>query len=88
LEFEHVCAQAAITFTENTGAIMDCQTIEKYESIPHSCSAGWRLRLSKALHYLRPGYPNLDLGAMSDYLKRDMGFMDGRDPRQDSDMTR
>ncbi|MEK1928254.1 MAG: hypothetical protein AAAC47_00410 [Pararhizobium sp.] len=67
---------------------MDFQAIEKYESIQRGSSEGWRLRLLKALPYLRPGYPKLDLGAMSDYMKRDMGFMDGRDPRQDSDLTR
>jgi hypothetical protein len=67
---------------------MQCQSIEKYETILPSRTDGWRLRLSKALHYLRPGYPKLELGAMSDYMKRDMGFMDGRDPRQDSDLTR
>jgi hypothetical protein len=67
---------------------MDCQAIEKYELIQYNRVEGWRQRLSIALHSLRPGYPKLDLGAMSDYMKRDMGFMDGRDPRQDSDLTR
>ena len=32
--------------------------------------------------------PMLDVNTLSDHIKRDMGFMDGRDPRQDSDLTR
>ncbi|MBP1861166.1 hypothetical protein J2Z75_004694 [Rhizobium herbae] len=44
--------------------------------------------LARMLHGLRPSYPKLDLEVMSDYMKRDMGFMDGRDSRQDSDLTR
>ncbi|WP_275784084.1 hypothetical protein [Pararhizobium gei] len=28
----------------------------------------------------------LDLEVMSDFMKRDLGFLDGRDPRQDSDL--
>ena len=44
--------------------------------------------LARMLHALRPSYPKLDLEVMSDYMKRDMGFMDGRDPHEDSDLTR
>jgi hypothetical protein len=83
LEFEHVCAHAAITFTETQGAIMDCQAIEKYESMPRSRAGGWRSMLARMLRGFRLGYPKLDLEVMSDYMKRDMGFMDGRDRRHD-----
>lgn len=62
---------------------MDCQVIEKYVSIPQSRAGGWRSLLAKMLRGLRPGYPKLDLEVMSDYMKRDMGFMDGRDLRHD-----
>ena len=32
--------------------------------------------------------PKLDREVMSDYMKRDLGFLDGRGLRKDSDMTR
>lgn len=39
--------------------------------------------LARMLRGLRPGYPKLDLEVMSDYMKRDIGFMDGRNLRPD-----
>ncbi|MBW9062789.1 hypothetical protein JNB71_05610 [Rhizobium herbae] len=83
LEVEHVCTHAAITFTETQGAIMDCQVVEKYRPMPRTRVGGWRSVLAKMLRVLRPGYPKLDLEVMSDHMKRDMGFMDGRAPRHD-----
>ncbi|OBZ93187.1 hypothetical protein ADU59_22210 [Pararhizobium polonicum] len=67
---------------------MDCQAIERYQPMPERRTEGWRSMLARLLYSLRPNYPKLDLEVMSDYMKRDMGFMDGRDPRQDSDLTR
>jgi len=67
---------------------MDCQAIERYQAMPQRRMQGWRFLVAHMLHALRPSYPKLDLEVMSDYMKRDMGFMDGRDPRQDSDLTR
>jgi hypothetical protein len=83
LEFEHVYADAAITFTETQGTAMDCQVIEKHESMPRYRAGGWRSVLARMLRGFRPGYPKLDLEVMSDHMKRDMGFMDGRDLRHD-----
>jgi hypothetical protein len=77
-----------ITFTETTGVIMDCQVIEQYEEKSISRVSGWRSWLAKALYSLRPSYPKLDLEVMSDHMKRDLGFMDWRDPREDSDLSR
>jgi hypothetical protein len=88
LELEHVCAHAAITFRKTTGAVMDCQAIEKYQPIPQTRKAGWRFWLAGLLGGLQPTYPALDLEVMSEYMKRDMGFMDGREPHRDSDLTR
>lgn len=67
---------------------MDCQVIEVYEEKPIIRASGWRSLLAKALYSLRPSYPKLDLEVMSDHMKRDLGFMDWRDSREDSDMTR
>jgi hypothetical protein len=88
LEFEHVCAHAAITFRQTTGVVMDCQAIERYEEKSIARVNGWRSLLAKALYSLRSSYPSLDLEVMSDHMKRDLGFMDWRDSRQDSDLTR
>ncbi|KQV29871.1 hypothetical protein ASE23_08860 [Rhizobium sp. Root73] len=88
LELEHVCAHAAITFTKTTGAVMDCQAIERYQPMSRKRSEGWRSVLARLLCGFQPRYPRLDLEVMSEYMKRDLGFMDGRDPREDSDMTR
>jgi hypothetical protein len=88
LELEHVCAHAAITFRQTTGVVMDCQTIERYEATPQPRTAGWRFWLARLLRGLQPNYPALDLEVMSEYMKRDLGFQDWRNPRQDSDLTR
>ncbi|WP_131821012.1 hypothetical protein [Ensifer sp. LCM 4579] len=43
-------------------------------------------RLASGMRALmRQRYPRLDIGAMSDHMKRDMGFMDGRPPRLDDE---
>jgi hypothetical protein len=88
LELEHVCAHAAITFRKTTGAVMDCQAIERYQPILQTRMGRWRLRLAGVLSRLQPNDPKLDLEVMSEYMKRDLGFLDGRDPRRDSDLTR
>jgi hypothetical protein len=88
LELEHVLAHPAITFRKTTGTVMDCQAIERYQPIPQARAAGWRFWLAGLLRGLRPKYPALDLEVMSEYMKRDLGFLDGRDPREDSDLTR
>ncbi|WP_455270714.1 hypothetical protein [Rhizobium herbae] len=88
LELEHVCAHAAITFRKTTGAAMDCQAIERYQPLPQTRKAGWRFWLAGLLRGLEPKYPSLDLEVMSEYMKRDLGFLDGRDPREDSNLKR
>jgi hypothetical protein len=88
LEFEHVCVHAAITFRKTTGVAMDCQAIERYQPIPQTRKAGWRFWLAGLLRKFEPKYPALDLEVMSEYMKRDLGFLDGRDPREEADLTR
>ena len=67
---------------------MDCQAIEKY-TVPQ---VSWFDRVLKAvadsLAVRRPEHPRLDLEMMSDYIKRDLGYMDGRAPHPDCDLTR
>ena len=67
---------------------MDCQAIEKYQSIPEIQKAGWRSWLLRLMRGPSLQYPPLDLEVMSEYMKRDLGFLDGRDPRRHADMTR
>lgn len=65
---------------------MDCQAIEKYEVRSPSWFERVACSVRNGLARLRPGYPRLDLEVMSDYMKRDMGFLDGRDPHRDTDL--
>lgn len=51
-------------------------------------SEGWLSLLARLLYGFQPRYPNLDLDVTSEYMKRDLGFLDGRDPRHESDLTR
>jgi hypothetical protein len=67
---------------------MDCQTIERYEPMSCKRSEGWLSLLARLLYGFQPRYPNLDLDVTSEYMKRDLGFLDGRDPRHESDLTR
>ena len=67
---------------------MDCQAIETYQPIPQTRQAGWRFWPAGLLRGLEPKYPPLDLEVMSENMKRDLGFLDGRDPREDSKLTR
>jgi hypothetical protein len=65
---------------------MDCQTTEMPDE---TTRLEWLRRLvGLPLEVLRSRRPKLDLEVMSDYMKRDLGFLDGRDPRQESDLSR
>ncbi|HTO33833.1 MAG TPA: hypothetical protein VL202_22065 [Pararhizobium sp.] len=66
---------------------MDYQAIEKYEIRSPSWFERTWFSLRRGLARLRPSYPRIDLEIMSDYMKRDMGFLDGRDPHRDTDVT-
>ncbi|KQY15308.1 hypothetical protein ASD31_07965 [Rhizobium sp. Root482] len=88
MELHHFFAHPAIMFTKEIGAVMDCQAIEKYD-VP---KVSWFERALKAamdaLTARPPKYPRLELEPMSNYMRRDLGFMDGRAPREDCDLTR
>ncbi len=67
---------------------MDCQTIETPSLRAYSrLELAIRNALGRVFRKVSPAYPDLDLEVMSDYMKRDLGFMDGRDLRRDSDLT-
>ncbi|WEZ82871.1 hypothetical protein P6U16_18125 [Rhizobium sp. 32-5/1] len=68
---------------------MDCHTVDRRRS-PTIFRFGQHLRdlFQTLLPRTARGSAKLDLDVMSDFMKRDLGFLDGRDPRQDSDFTR
>ncbi|PKA43914.1 hypothetical protein [Rhizobium sullae] len=43
-----------------------------------------RMMLNASRRMVRSRYPQLDLDAMSDYMKRDIGFMDWNHPHHES----
>ncbi|APO73002.1 hypothetical protein AM571_CH00145 [Rhizobium etli 8C-3] len=43
-----------------------------------------RMMLNASRNLVRSRYPQLDLDAMSDYMKRDIGFMDWIQPHHES----
>jgi hypothetical protein len=43
-----------------------------------------RMMLNASRNMVRRRYPQLDLGAMSEYMKRDIGFMDWNHPHHES----
>lgn len=67
---------------------MDCYVVERMEVAKPS-------RLARALESLTQVFakhfeppPHLDLDEMPDRLKRDLGFLDGREPRYQDDRLR
>jgi hypothetical protein len=65
---------------------MTCDALESTETKSFS-SRELISRLASGLRALvRPRYPRLDVGVVSDHMKRDMGFMDGRAPRRQERM--
>lgn len=72
----------------NKGDVMDCHAIEENTNLVNlsllsfvSGVTGWAY--GKIFHPSR-----LDLDGIPDRVKRDLGFLDGRDPRYESDLCR
>jgi len=64
---------------------MDCQTLEMPDK---RMRPEWlRSMVQRLLAIVHSSSPKLDMEVMSDYMKRDLGFLDGRGSRKDSDMT-
>ncbi|WP_083265295.1 hypothetical protein [Sinorhizobium alkalisoli] len=86
LEFEHAYRHPASRLSHSEGfATMTCDALERPERkalLPRELMSGLA---SGVRTLMRPSYPRLDIGAVSDHMKRDMGFMDGRPPRLDDE---
>ena len=67
---------------------MDYQAIKEISPPSPSWALRQLDRIVSALRGVQPRYPDLDLDVMSDYMKRDMGFMDGREQYRDTNLTR
>ncbi|MBL3684839.1 hypothetical protein CN934_23545 [Ensifer sp. MMN_5] len=70
------------------GAQMSCDTLEYTERKPLLSLNGAMRLAASALRRVRGRSARLDLESTSDYMKRDLGFMDGREPRPDDEILR
>ena len=60
---------------------MDCYVVEQVETVRPSILARLLESVTQAFVSHAEPSPHLDLDEMSDRLKRDLGFLDGREPR-------
>lgn len=67
---------------------MTCDVLEYAERKPFLTFAGARRFASSALRRIGGRSLKLDLESTSEYMKKDLGFLDGRMPRCDDDMLR
>lgn len=67
---------------------MDCYAIERENCAEHSLIARVIAGLAAALTSTVEYGPRLDLEIMPDRIKRDLGFLDGREPRYEEDLRR
>ena len=67
---------------------MTLQAFEKYHSIEPSWFARLLRGVTRIFDKERSVTGALDLEVTSDYIKRDLGFLDGREPLQECDLTR
>ncbi|PST19464.1 hypothetical protein C7U61_13220 [Rhizobium sp. JAB6] len=62
---------------------MDCYVVEEVETARPRILARLVESLAQAFGKHAEPSPHLDLDEMPDRLKRDLGFLDGREPRYD-----
>lgn len=62
---------------------MDCYVVEPVRAVRPSVLSRLRDSLSQVFLAHREPSPHLDLDEMPARLKRDLGFLDGREPRYD-----
>ncbi len=67
---------------------MTLQAIEKNESIENLPVMRLLRRAARIFTFERHVTGSLDLEVTSDHIKRDLGFLDGREPLQECDLTR
>jgi hypothetical protein len=86
LELQHFSRQTAIISSNHRGDVMDCQAIDE------SRSPAREALITTVIRRLAGGIgsriPRLDMDAMPDRIKRDLGFLDGRDPHYEDDRSR
>ncbi len=65
---------------------MACDILETTERKPLSAfePVSWLVSAARAL--MRSRHSRLDVDALSDYMKRDLGFMDWGEPRHEDEM--
>lgn len=67
---------------------MDCYAIERENCAEPGFIARIIAGLAAALTPAAERGPRLDLEIMPDRIKRDLGFLDGREPRYEEDLRR
>ncbi|MGR9171389.1 hypothetical protein [Rhizobium sp. KDH_Rht_773_N] len=65
---------------------MDCQAIEENRSVAREALIATVAR--RLLRGIGSRMPKLDMDVTPDRIKRDLGFLDGRDPRYEDDRSR
>lgn len=65
---------------------MDCQAIEERRSLAKEALITVLIR--RLARGIGSRMPRLDIDVTPDRIKRDLGFLDGRDPRYEDDRSR
>jgi hypothetical protein len=88
LELQHFMQQAASQDKDYRGDVMDCATIEQAEKRTVSRPSLWLFGVARTLVRRFVRRERLDLEGLPDRVKRDLGFMDGREPRYEAEPWR
>lgn len=67
---------------------MQCQVSENYDVTSENSSNVLLSTKAFLMAVFRPSLPTLPLESMSDHIKRDLGFLDGRGSWNDPDLCR
>ncbi|OAP38124.1 hypothetical protein AU381_21255 [Sinorhizobium glycinis] len=67
---------------------MSCDVLEYADRKPLVSFSGAMRLAASALRRMRGRNLKLDLDSTSEYMKKDLGFLDGRMPRRDDEMLR
>jgi hypothetical protein len=88
LELQHFMRQTASQDKDYRGDVMDYAALEHAHRRTTSRASSWLSDLGRTLALRIARRERLDLEGMPDRVKRDLGFIDGRDPRYDVDLWR
>jgi len=67
---------------------MDCSVIEQESHARAAGTSSWLSGFGRRLLRRLSEWDRLELEGMPDRVKRDMGFLDGREPRYEDDLRR